>query len=384
MLARGHAVFCRRDIARVVMALRLEFAGQDHPVGPRDRADLGDGRQTLRKAHQRRTHSRLDSTGTACPGGDRFGLSCECGDAEARRQKEPQGAGRDRGTPAAASSSLPGMSGRLRLLTVRPSPVRENTQSLTMKAGRPRMRVPRASIVAIAAGILSPLAPSVALGSSSDDGAATRAYIDARYTFAHANAPNTSAQLSAMRALSGRVEGECPGVLAGARSLASAKQLQAITNEVLATITLAEIGPDRNALRATARKIRNLHWTDRKLTRLVRREDQEAKALASLPDPQLCTDLRAWAASSFRVLPVQTEHVNRELAVEVSEEGQGREEIIARRLRPYELPAEHRTVRRTAAIEARRNRATESTFLAAFKTISVATGLAPPEPPSSG
>jgi AcrR family transcriptional regulator len=32
-LARGHAVFCRRDIARVVMALRVEFNGQDHPVG---------------------------------------------------------------------------------------------------------------------------------------------------------------------------------------------------------------------------------------------------------------------------------------------------------------------------------------------------------------
>jgi AcrR family transcriptional regulator len=32
-LARGHAVFCRRDIARVIMALRLEFAAQDHPVG---------------------------------------------------------------------------------------------------------------------------------------------------------------------------------------------------------------------------------------------------------------------------------------------------------------------------------------------------------------
>jgi AcrR family transcriptional regulator len=31
-LARGHAVFCRRDVARVVMALRLEFSGQDHPV----------------------------------------------------------------------------------------------------------------------------------------------------------------------------------------------------------------------------------------------------------------------------------------------------------------------------------------------------------------
>ncbi len=32
-LARGHAVFCRRDIARVVMVLRLEFAGRHHPVG---------------------------------------------------------------------------------------------------------------------------------------------------------------------------------------------------------------------------------------------------------------------------------------------------------------------------------------------------------------
>ena len=32
-LARGHAVFCRRDIARVAIALRVEFSGRDHPVG---------------------------------------------------------------------------------------------------------------------------------------------------------------------------------------------------------------------------------------------------------------------------------------------------------------------------------------------------------------
>ena len=32
-LARGHAVFCRRDVARVAVALRLEFSGRDHPVG---------------------------------------------------------------------------------------------------------------------------------------------------------------------------------------------------------------------------------------------------------------------------------------------------------------------------------------------------------------
>jgi AcrR family transcriptional regulator len=32
-LARGHAVYCRRDVARVMMALRLEFSGRDHAVG---------------------------------------------------------------------------------------------------------------------------------------------------------------------------------------------------------------------------------------------------------------------------------------------------------------------------------------------------------------
>ncbi|MEU5210335.1 TetR/AcrR family transcriptional regulator [Streptomyces sp. NPDC020742] len=32
-LARAHTVFCRRDIAGVAVALRLEFSGQDHPVG---------------------------------------------------------------------------------------------------------------------------------------------------------------------------------------------------------------------------------------------------------------------------------------------------------------------------------------------------------------
>jgi AcrR family transcriptional regulator len=36
-MARGHAVLCRRDIARVAMALRVEFSSQEHPVG-RERA----------------------------------------------------------------------------------------------------------------------------------------------------------------------------------------------------------------------------------------------------------------------------------------------------------------------------------------------------------
>jgi AcrR family transcriptional regulator len=32
-MARGHALLCRRDIARVAIALRVEFSGRDHPIG---------------------------------------------------------------------------------------------------------------------------------------------------------------------------------------------------------------------------------------------------------------------------------------------------------------------------------------------------------------
>lgn len=40
-VARGHAVYCRRDIARVMMTLRLEFGERDHPVGHAIREALG-------------------------------------------------------------------------------------------------------------------------------------------------------------------------------------------------------------------------------------------------------------------------------------------------------------------------------------------------------
>ena len=71
-LARGHAVFCRRDVARVAMALRLEFSGQDHPVGARARARLGGAGQALRPPDQRRPQSRGDPARPARHGRSRW------------------------------------------------------------------------------------------------------------------------------------------------------------------------------------------------------------------------------------------------------------------------------------------------------------------------
>ena len=39
-LARRHAVYCRRDVARMMVALRVELSGRDHPVGEAVRAEI--------------------------------------------------------------------------------------------------------------------------------------------------------------------------------------------------------------------------------------------------------------------------------------------------------------------------------------------------------
>lgn len=43
LLARGHAVFCRREIAPLIMTLRVELGGSEHPVGQLIDRALGDG-----------------------------------------------------------------------------------------------------------------------------------------------------------------------------------------------------------------------------------------------------------------------------------------------------------------------------------------------------
>jgi AcrR family transcriptional regulator len=41
VMARGHALLCREDIARVAMSLRVEFSGRSHPIGDAVEEEFG-------------------------------------------------------------------------------------------------------------------------------------------------------------------------------------------------------------------------------------------------------------------------------------------------------------------------------------------------------
>ena len=67
-LARGHAVFCRRDVAGVMMALRVEFSGQDHPVGREIKRISQTLMKRVRPPHQRWAQRRVDPVRARQPG----------------------------------------------------------------------------------------------------------------------------------------------------------------------------------------------------------------------------------------------------------------------------------------------------------------------------
>lgn len=59
-MARGHALLCRRDIARVAMALRVEFGNRDHPLGRElDRVHAGLLARVVRLIHAGRRAGSL-------------------------------------------------------------------------------------------------------------------------------------------------------------------------------------------------------------------------------------------------------------------------------------------------------------------------------------
>jgi len=64
-VARGHAVLCRRDVARACDPQR-RFSGQDHLVGRRS-SESGVGSSRLHQAHHRRAQQRNDPAGAATP-----------------------------------------------------------------------------------------------------------------------------------------------------------------------------------------------------------------------------------------------------------------------------------------------------------------------------
>jgi hypothetical protein len=80
--------------------------------------------------------------------------------------------------------------------------------------------------------------------------------------------------------------------------------------------------------------VNRLKWSNPAITRAARKFTKGLREMAALPIPDLCGDVRSWAAGGFKAVPATTEQYVRHVeAIEVKE-------IPRRLLAPYVQPAD--------------------------------------------
>ena len=107
------------------------------------------------------------------------------------------------------------------------------------------------------------------------------------------------------------------------------------------------MGADTQAVASFVGAVAHLHWSNPKLTRKATTYASKLKVLAALAAPDVCADVRAWAASGYRALPTST--VQFDQTYSANDVGIG--EVPARLLAPYEDRAERVTLQHTAKFE---------------------------------
>jgi len=159
--------------------------------------------------------------------------------------------------------------------------------------------------------------------------AATKAYIAADYALVHTARVNVKTGEAALESLRQTISAECPKAAAASPENEAAEHL---SNEVVGTMGVVFVRSDVQAVTAFAEAVTGLHWSDGKLTRKVVVYADKLKALAALQEPNVCGDVRAWAASGYKTLQPATTQFDREYSA--NDVGIG--EVPERLLAPYE------------------------------------------------
>jgi hypothetical protein len=158
---------------------------------------------------------------------------------------------------------------------------------------------------------------------------ATRAYVAADYALVHTARVNLKTGEAALESLRATLSAECPQAAAASPENEAAEHL---SNEVVGAMGTVFIRSDTQAVASFAEAVSQLQWSNAQLTRKVDVYAAKLKAIAALATPDVCGDVRTWAASGYRTLPTTTTQFDR--AYSANDVGIG--EVPARLLAPYE------------------------------------------------
>ena len=149
------------------------------------------------------------------------------------------------------------------------------------------------------------------------DVASTQAYLVAAHTALHAVVSKWSSVEDGIHALDLRFHAECPDVGAGSPQ---SEEEQKLSYEVAGALWATGYHTDAGVVRAFVKAVGPLRWSNPTITRDAHRFTKGLQQMAALSVPNLCGDVRAWAADGYKAVPADTEQFDQHVeAIEVKE-----------------------------------------------------------------
>lgn len=167
-------------------------------------------------------------------------------------------------------------------------------------------RVPLRAVgrkVLLACAAVAALAAATAASATASDTSVTHAYIaaDAKMVaLAAAKVPHSEATLAGVLS---RVRRECPG--AGAKSPQNPESTM-MSNEVIGLMVTSAIDSNLPPIAEYVHAASALRWSRGSINRAIRGYVANVRTMTELRPPDICADVRAWAATGFTKLPATT------------------------------------------------------------------------------
>jgi hypothetical protein len=199
----------------------------------------------------------------------------------------------------------------------------------------------RGSIATILAVLAFGVAAATAMATPQDL-ASTHAYIRANYALNRATQAKVKAAQTSIEAVIHKLGQECPKLGAGSPQN---EESQHLSYEVVVALWSASYTTDAGPIRAFAKTVRRLHWSNPKLTHMAQRYANDLQELAALKTPNVCADVTSWKESGFKAAPASS--IRLDQRVEAIEP----KAIPSSLLAPYEQPADKAILATTTHIE---------------------------------
>jgi hypothetical protein len=143
------------------------------------------------------------------------------------------------------------------------------------------------------------VAPAPALASPQDV-SATHAAISAGYALARASVAAIPTAQGRIQSYNRKLAAECPNAGAGTPETEVSEPM---SKEVAAALWSIEYGATAGPIKAFAKAIRPLHWTNARFDHAEHKFAATLTGLATIRLPNLCGDVRAWKAGDFTTVP---------------------------------------------------------------------------------